>query len=91
MRWTAGGEREGIDDRLSVFLILVAQICDSAQLARLPVCLTMGDGTMIEGHPLTTLAPDDAGLQAPGYEDRLDVAGRRVRLSDVAAITVRAD
>jgi hypothetical protein len=73
-----------------VFFILVAQTCDAARLARLPVRLTMRDGTIHEGHPGTTLARDDDGLDDAGYEDRLEVHRTIVKLSDVEAITVGA-
>jgi hypothetical protein len=72
-----------VDDRTSVFVILVAETCDTARLAHLPVRMLLADGTPVEGHPAARLVDDD-GLG----EGLVEVAGVVVPLSQIAEISV---
>lgn len=77
-----------MDDRSAHFFTLVGQVCDSAQLARLPVRLVLDDGTVLEGHPTPVRPSAEPPLDDTGYA-AIDLDGRHVALSDVVEAAVR--
>ena len=78
-----------MDDRSAHFFTLVAEVCESARLARLPVQLVLVDGTRLEGHPQARPAGDDSSLDDTGYADVIDLGEQHVPLSDVLEAAVR--
>ena len=78
-----------MDDSASHFFILVAWICESSQLASLPVALVLADGERLEGEPHVTPATGDDELDETGYTNTVDVGHRRVPLAEVVEIHVR--
>jgi hypothetical protein len=67
------------------FFVMVGQLLDDAMIGGLEVRLTLTDGSVVEGVPVTP-ASDPAStdeLDGTGYPHSIDLAGTRVELDAV--------
>ena len=77
-----------MDDRGRHFLILVGYVCESAELAALPVELVLDSGERLLGHPRPIPASGDLELGDTGYANMILVGDRRVPLGQVVEFHV---
>jgi hypothetical protein len=75
-----------MDDRAAHFLTLVGRVCESAQLADLPVALVLADGERLEGQPRPIAANGDGEVDDTGYGQTVLIGDRQVRLADVVEV-----
>jgi hypothetical protein len=72
------------------FFVMVGQLLDNAMIGGLEVRLTLTDGSVVEGVPVTP-ASDPANadeLDHTGYPHSIDLAGTRVELATVRQATI---
>ena len=71
-------------DRYAQFLIMVADVCAAAALARVQVRVQTADGRQLEGVPAAPASADTETEAAEiGYAPQLVIGGHTIVLSDV--------
>ena len=78
-----------MDDRAAHFLTLVGRVCESAQLAELPIALVLASGEQLEGHPRPIPANGEHEVDDTGYSNIILVGSRRVALDDVVEVRLQ--